>query len=480
MFRFCNWFESNGSALSGQRQSLELRQVVSILQRLPDSLLIDAPLRNRYGWLAYTSCARTPLDMSQPPDLTLPPIVSPHAALINGTILSPFTQLRRLLDDIPSGHAKPIELTIGEPREAMPNFIVAKLNEAAALYAKYPPIRGSDELKGAIAAWAVRRYDIPGGIDPAREILALNGSREGLFFACLPAMGRKAATLPKGARAAILMCNPYYSAYVAGALGVGAEAVFLNATKATGFLPDLDELASDTQLLARTAALFICSPSNPQGAVACPAYIKRALMLAHSHGFMLFLDECYSEIYTQAPPIGGLEVAAHTPQRFANLVVFNSLSKRSNLPGLRSGFCAGDATFLEAYGEIRNMCAPQVPGPVQHASAAAWADEAHVEVARDAYRAKFDIADKVLAGKFDYERPAGGFCLWLDMSQIGGGEHAAVTLWKSLGVKVIPGAYLAQAGSNGINPGTNYVRVALVADVASVREALERIVFVTA
>ena len=397
-------------------------------------------------------------------------------ALTDGAILSPFTQLRRLLEKIPSGHAKPIELTIGEPREAMPRFIVARLNEAAALYGKYPPIRGRDELKGAIAGWLSRRYSIAGGADPSREILPLNCSREGLFFACLPAVGRKRVT----GRPAILMCNPYYSAYIAGALGVGAEPVFLNATKSSGFLPDLGEIASDKALLDRTVGLFVCSPANPQGAVASRDYLLKALALARAHGFMLFLDECYSEIFTREPPIGGLEVAAATPERFSNLVVFNSLSKRSNLPGLRSGFCAGDANFLEAYAEIRNMCAPQVPGPVQHASAAAWADEGHVEAARTAYCEKFTIADKVLGTKFGYSRPAGGFCLWLDMSQIGGGENAAVTLWKRSGVKVIPGAYLAQIGRDGTNPGANYVRVALVQDPATVREALERLVHVTA
>jgi N-succinyldiaminopimelate aminotransferase len=397
---------------------------------------------------------------------------SPLSTLTSGQILSPFTQLRRLLAGIEPGHAKPIELTIGEPREAMPDFISAKLNEAAALYGKYPPIRGTDELRGAIAAWLQRRYVISGGVDPAREILVLNGSREGLFFACLPAVGRKAVN----GQPAILMCNPYYSAYVAGALGVGAEAVFLNATAATGFLPDLDELAGDEPLLARTCALFLNSPANPQGVVASRDYILQALRLARAHNFMLFLDECYSEIYIDAPPVGGLEVAAATPERFANLVVFNSLSKRSNLPGLRSGFCAGDPVFLETYAEIRNMCAPTVPGPVQHASAAAWSDEAHVDAARAEYAKKFAIADEVLGTRYAYKRPAGGFCLWLDMSQFGGGSDATVTLWKRMGVKVIPGAFLAQNGRDGTNPGANFVRVALVQDPATIRDALDRMV----
>ncbi|MEQ1717378.1 MAG: aminotransferase class I/II-fold pyridoxal phosphate-dependent enzyme [Hyphomicrobium sp.] len=405
----------------------------------------------------------------------MPPSPTLHD-LTAGRVLSPFTQLRRLLADVPAGHQRPIELTIGEPREAMPDFIQAKLNEAANLYGKYPPIRGSEELKAAISAWLSRRYGIPGGVDPASEILALNGSREGLFYACLPAAGRKAV---KG-RPAILMCNPYYSAYLAGALGVGAEPVFLNARKATGFLPDLDDIARDEGLMARTCALFIGSPANPQGAVASRGYILKALELARAHDFILFLDECYSEIYTEAAPPGGLEVAATTPERFKNLVVFNSLSKRSNLPGLRSGFCAGDAQFLETYAEIRNMCAPQVPGPVQHASAAAWGNDAHVELARAAYRKKFAIADAVLAGRYGYTRPAGGFCLWLDMSQFGNGSDATVTLWKRMGVKVIAGSFLAQTGRDGTNPGTNFVRVALVQDPATIQEALERMVEVLA
>ena len=397
------------------------------------------------------------------------------AALTDGTIRSPFTQLRDLLDGITPGHAHPIELTIGEPREAMPDFIAAKIAEATASFGKYPPIKGSDALRAAIAAWIGRRTAAH-DIDPATEILALNGSREGLTFACMPAVARKCGV----ENPAILMCNPYYSAYVAGALGCGAEAVFLNATRETGFLPDLDALAADPALLARTAALFIGSPSNPQGAVASPAYIATALALARRHDIMLFFDECYSEIYTDAAPTSALTVANGTTERFRNLVVFNSLSKRSNLPGMRSGFCAGDAAFLSAFAEIRNMCAPQVAGPIQHASAAAWSDESHVEAARAIYRRKFADADSILTGHFGYQRPAGGFCLWLDMSHLGGGAKAAVTLWKSFGVKVIPGAFLAQPGQDGRNPGDAYVRVALVQPADVVREALERIVQVSA
>lgn len=401
------------------------------------------------------------------------------AALADGTILSPFTRLRQLLDGVAPGHARPIDLTLGEPRETMPPFVAAKIAEAEALFAKYPPIRGSDELRAAIAAWIGRRFNLAGVVDPATEILPCNGSREGLFYAAFPAVGRKQKQ-GLTARPAILMCNPFYQAYLGGALAAGAEPVFLDATAATGHLPDLDALETNPALLARTAALYLCSPANPQGAVAHEAYIARALALARAHDFMLFFDECYSEIWSGAPPPGGLEVAAKTPERFRNLVVFNSLSKRSNLPGLRSGFSAGDGDFLATLFEVRNLVGPQMPGPTQHASAAVWAEEQHVTANRLAYARKYDIADAVLGTRFGYTRPAGGFFLWLDLSVIGDCEYATLTLWKRFGVKVIPGAYLAQTGPDGTNPGATYVRVALVQDAETIREALERFVHVSA
>lgn len=398
------------------------------------------------------------------------------AALANGAVLSPFTQLRKLLGTTPPGHAQPIDLTIGEPREPMPAFVSEKLIEALSGYANYPPIRGTAELRSAISSWAARRYGEAAAPDPEREILPINGSREGLFLAALPAAGRK---IVRG-RPAVLMSNPYYSAYIGGALAVDAEPIYLNATEATGHLPDLDALAADTPLLERTVAFYLCSPANPQGAVASRSYIARALDLARTYDFILFFDECYSEIYSDAPPPGGLEVAATTADRFANLVVFNSLSKRSNLPGLRSGFCAGDARFIETFAELRNMVAPQVPGPTQHVSAAVWSDETHVEANRAAYRQKYGVCDRILAGRYGYRRPAGGFFLWLDVSKFGGSAQATVTLWQRAGVKVLPGAYLAQAGRDGTNPGADYVRLALVRDAATVGEALERLVVVFA
>ncbi len=329
-----------------------------------------------------------------------------------------------------------------------------------------------NELRRAIAAWIGRRYNLAGVVDPDREILPVNGSREGLYFAALPAVGRKNI----GSRPVMLITNPFYQAYLGGAYGTGCEPYFLNPTAATGHLPDLDALEREENILRRTAGFYLCSPANPQGAVATPDYIRRALALARRYDFMLFFDECYSEIYTAEAPAGALPVAAASPERFKNLVVFNSLSKRSNLPGLRSGFAAGDGQFLDTLAEIRNQMAPQMPGIVQHASAAVWSDEQHVTKIRQAYRAKFDICDHVLAGRFGYSRPGGGFFLWLDVHHLGGGEQAALTIWKEAGVKLIPGAYLAQSDRTGSNPGDRYVRVALVHDAATVRDALERVV----
>ncbi len=397
--------------------------------------------------------------------------------LADGAILSPFTRINRLLEGIAPGNAKTIIMTAGDPTEKMPGFVIEKMKEAEASLGSYPKIRGSDELRAAIAEWIGRRYGMPGQIDPMREVCPVNGSREALFFAALPAVGRKRVAT---GNPVILMPNPFYQAYMGAGYGTNAEIVLLAATEATGHLPDLDALELQVDVLKRTAAFYLCSPANPQGAIAPAAYVARALALARQYDFMLFFDECYSEIYNGEAPIGGLEVAVKTPKKFKNIIVFNSLSKRSNLPGLRSGFVAGDGDFIETFAEIRNLTAPQMPGPVQHASAAVWAEEQHVVSIRQAYRAKYAICDAVLGRRFGYQKPAGGFFLWLNMKHLGGGTNATVTLWKEAGVKVTPGAFLAQDDPNGVNPGHDYIRVALVHDVATIREALTRIVQVTA
>ncbi|MDX2156423.1 MAG: aminotransferase class I/II-fold pyridoxal phosphate-dependent enzyme [Hyphomicrobiaceae bacterium] len=393
-------------------------------------------------------------------------------AMVRGEIISPFTRLRRLLEGIAPGHERPIEMTAGDPKEVMPGFVMDRMAEARHLLGTYPLTRGADDIRRTIGTWIERRYGLAGLVDPLRDVIVLNGSREGLFYAILPAVGRK--SIP--GKPVVLLPNPYYHAYLGSTSAVNAEPVFLDATEATGHLPDLDKLARMPDVLERTVAFYLCSPANPQGAVASPDYIRRALALARQYDFMLFFDECYSEIYTGEPPTGGLEIAARTPEKFKNIVCFNSLSKRSNLPGLRSGFVAGDPEFLETLAEVRNLTGPQMPGVIQQASIAVWSEEQHVAVIRQAYKAKFDICDEVLGTRFGYRRPAGGFFLWLDVSHLGGSVEATVTLWQRAGVKVVPGAYLAQPNRDGENPGDRYIRVALVHPPATIREALQRLV----
>jgi N-succinyldiaminopimelate aminotransferase len=410
------------------------------------------------------------------PSISLPvPPARPKTASL-ASIVSPFARLRRLLGDAPPGRTPAIDMTIGEPRHDMPDFLMPKLQEAFAGFAKYPPIKGTEDVRRAIAEWIERRYKMPGKIDPERHVIPIVGSREGLFSAVFPAIERKRGTLPAGAQAAILIPNPFYQVYAGGAIAAGAEPVFLAASRATHFLPDLDVLAADKALLARTAAMVLCSPANPQGTIASKDYLIRALELARANDFLLFSDECYSEIYTEAPPPGGVEAAVALGRGFDNLVVFNSLSKRSNLPGLRIGFAAGDAAFIEAFAEFRNVTAPQLPLPIQHAGAAIWREETHVEASRQRYVEKFGIADAVIGNRYGYRRPGGGFFLWLDVSQFGGSEAATVTLWKRSGVKVLPGAFLARDMDDGTNPGKDYIRIALVHDAVTTREALERLV----
>jgi len=262
---------------------------------------------------------------------------------------SPFVRLRELLEDVAPGRPA-ISMAVGEPQHPIPSFVGPVIAAHVEEFGRYPMNKGIEPFAEAVGKWLDRRYRLARRVDPAAEILVLSGTREGLFLAALAA---KRWVSPHSGRPVVLIPNPFYAAYAAGALAAECEPVYLPATAASGFLPDLGALRDD--LLARTVAIYLASPSNPQGAVADRAYLTRLVALARRHGFLVFADECYCELYSERPPTGILEAAAPD---FANVVAFHSLSKRSSLPGLRVGFAAGDRRFLAAYLELRNVAAP--------------------------------------------------------------------------------------------------------------------------
>lgn len=385
----------------------------------------------------------------------------------SAVIRSPFIRLADLLADL-SPAASPVNLSVGEPQHAIPSFVADVLAANVRDFNRYPLMRGTDAYREAVASWAARRY--PGvTLDAGREVIVLNGSREGLFFAALAA----ATYAPLTGRKRILMPNPFYPVYAGAASCANLQPVLLGADAGLRFLPDLASLSP--AMLDDTAAFFLCSPANPQGAIASRDYLEQALQLARKHGFLLFCDECYSEIYSGEAPTGGLEVARATGSH-DNLVVFNSLSKRSNLAGLRCGFAAGDGRFLEHLTTLRNVVAPQVPMPVQAVGAAAWSDEAHVVASRALYQEKFALAQQMLGHMPGFAIPEGGFFLWLNISHHGSDEAVTRKLWAQGGIRVVPGSYLAVTAPDGSNPGAGYVRIALVQDLPTTREALSRLV----
>src|SRR5581483_1437794 len=296
---------------------------------------------------------------------SVPNLVRAPSGATAAATRSPFVRLRELLADMPPGQA-PISLAVGEPQHPIPPFVGAVLAAHIGEFGRYPMNRGLDEFAVAVGQWLDRRYKFPRRVDPAAEVLVLNGTREGLFLAGIAARnyvapGGVKAGAKSGAKPAVLIPHPFYAAYAAGAIAADCEPVYLPATAATGFLPDLGAL--DDDLLSRTVAVYLASPANPQGAVADRAYLEKLTALARRFGFLVLADECYCEIYSDRAPPGMLEAAGAD---FANVVVFHSLSKRSSLPGLRVGFAAGDRKFLASYLELRNVAAPQVPIPAQH------------------------------------------------------------------------------------------------------------------
>jgi aspartate/methionine/tyrosine aminotransferase len=383
----------------------------------------------------------------------------------------PFTRLSGLLGSAPpcAAHA-PLNLAVGEPQSPPPALVAEALLRNAGDWGRYPPVAGTAEFRAAVAAWLARRYRLPVGLlDPDRAILPVQGTREALFQIATVAAGGDLEH-----KDIVLVPNPSYATYKAAGRLAGCRTIALSARRAMGFLPDLDRLSPD--LLVQTRLLYLCSPSNPEGAVADLAYLTRAIGLARRYGFVLAVDECYAEIWDQAPPTGTLEAAAalDLPEGgdpFANILVFHSLSKRSNAAGLRSGFIAGDRRIVTLMQRLRTYASSAPPLPILAVSAALWSDDVHARAIRDGYRARLDLAEAALTGIAGFYRPAGGFFLWLEVRD---GEAAAARLWKDAAIRVLPGAYLGEADHEGFNPGARFIRLALVHDTAILAPALSR------
>lgn len=366
-------------------------------------------------------------------------------------------RLRKLLDGVAPGGPE-IAMTIGEPKHAFPAWVTGIISENAAGFNKYPPNDGMPDLLETISTWIAGRFGAT--VDPATQIMALNGTREGLYNAAI-------ALCPPDTN--VLVPNPFYAVYGMAALAAGAVPHYIPATADNGFLPDFAGQSFD--ILDKTSIVYLCSPTNPEGAVASKAYWAELLSLAEKHDFIIFADECYSEIYRDTPPVGGLQMVEETGANPERVVVFHSLSKRSNLPGLRSGFVASGPENMRRIKQVRAYAGAPLPLPLQHAAKAVWADEAHVIENRALYDAKFDAADEIFAGLNSYRSPEAGFFLWLPVED---GEKATVKLWKETGVRVLPGAYLSRE-VEGFTPGAGYIRVALVAPINETRDALKKL-----
>lgn len=381
---------------------------------------------------------------------------------------NPFSKLRELFDGVqPRSNEPVIPMAVGEPQHAPPAMLARILAEKADLWNRYPPPAGTPEYRAACASWLTARYHLPEAmVTGERHVVVVNGTKEALFLCPQMAVPQEKA----GGVPTVLMPNPYYNVYNGGATLAGAEPIYLDCTKETGFLPDLDAIPEP--ILARCALFYLCSPANPQGVIADLAYLKKAITLARAYDFVLVMDECYSEIYDRAAPPSALEACAQLGGALDKVLVFHSLSKRSSAAGLRCGFVAGDPYLIERFSHLRSYAGAQVPLPVQEAAIALWGEETHVEANRALYRRKFDVAENLLQGRFGFYRPEGGFFLWLD---VGDGEKAALTLWREAALRTLPGAYTARTNPGSDNPGRRYIRVALVHDDATIEAGMRRL-----
>ena len=384
----------------------------------------------------------------------------------------PFQRIANLYDGVEPASKKHITLAIGEPKHATPAIILEALEQNLLGLANYPLTKGSDALRIAIAEWLTIRFSLPQNtLQADKHVIPVNGTREALFsFA--QAVIDKTKKNPK-----VLMPNPFYQIYEGAAFLAGAESVYLPCTEETNFNPDFDKVSPQTW--DECQLLYLCSPSNPTGAVVNEGEIKKLLKLAEKHDFIIASDECYSEIYfdEKKPPVGLLEVAAKVGNTdFKNCMVFHSLSKRSNAPGLRSGFVAGDAQIIEKFLLYRTYHGSAMSPPVQAASIVAWQDEEHVLDNRKQYREKFDAVLEILSPIMNVQKPQAGFYLWAGIDSSHGMNDEVFTkeIFAHEHLRVVPGSYLSRE-VNGFNPGKNRIGMALVANLDECIEAAQRI-----
>lgn len=380
----------------------------------------------------------------------------------------PFEKLRALLGSVkPAADKRAIALSIGEPKHESPAFVAQAMADNLDKLAVYPSTIGLPALRQAIGQWCERRFGVPAGwLDAERHILPVNGTREALFAFTQAVVNRTDDGL-------VVSPNPFYQIYEGAALLAGATPHYLPCLESNGFNPDFD--AVPAEVWQRCQVLFLCSPGNPTGALVPMATLKKLIALADQHDFVIAADECYSELYfdEDAPPPGLLTACAELGRSdFKRCVVFHSLSKRSNLPGLRSGFVAGDAEIIKPFLLYRTYHGCAMPVQTQLASIAAWQDEAHVRENRDQYRAKYDAVLDILQPVLDVQRPDGSFYLWAKVP--GGDAEFTRDLFEAQHVTVVPGSYLSRE-VDGVNPGAGRVRMALVAPLAECIEAAERI-----
>ncbi len=378
----------------------------------------------------------------------------------------PFEKLRLLFENITCNAELPaVTLGIGEPQHPAPEFVLQALRDNLQLLSKYPLTRGMPELRHAASDWLGQRFQLA-GIDSERQLLPVSGTREALFAIAQAVINRADKPL-------VIAPNPFYQIYEGAAALAGAELELLNCTIDNDFIPDFDAVAADTW--QRCQLLYLCSPGNPTGAVIPQATLEKLIELAQQHDFVIASDECYSEIYADEsrPPVGLLQAcAAMGLHDYSGCLVFHSLSKRSNLPGLRSGFVAGDADILKRFMLYRTYQGCAMPPHHQVASVAAWNDEVHVKENRNQYRLKFDVVLEVLADLLPMQRPQASFYLW-PQTPIADTQFAA-SLYEQQNLTVLPGQFLGRV-KHGINPGEGHVRMALVAPVDQCKDAAQRI-----